>query len=80
MDICSAISQRILSLCYEAHWSLHKLAMESGISPSTIKSIVYGKSHNPGIVTIKIICDGLGISLVDFFNSREFDELEQEIR
>lgn len=80
MDTCSAIGQRILSLCYDAHWSLHKLAMESGISPSTIKSIVYGKSRNPGIVTIKIICVGFGISLVEFFNSKEFDDLEQEIK
>ena len=60
--------------------SIHKLAIVSGVSPSTIKSILYGKSMNPGIVTIKMLCDGFGISLIEFFDTKEFKELEQEIR
>ena len=59
---------------------IHKLAMESGVPPSTIKNILYGKSKNPGIVTIKMLCDGLNISLVDFFDTKEFRELEQELQ
>ena len=60
--------------------SIHKLATESGVAPSTIKNILYGKSQNPGIVTLKMLCDGLGISLVEFFNTDIFLNLEQEIK
>jgi transcriptional regulator with XRE-family HTH domain len=48
-------------------------------SPSTVKNILYGKSQNPGIVTIKMLCDGMGISLWEFFNTEEFRNPEQEI-
>jgi len=80
MDTYSAVKQRIMALCEEKRWSIYKLSNESGISPSTIKSILYGKSQNPGIVTIKILCDGLGIKLSDFFNDKTFSNLEQEIK
>lgn len=60
--------------------SVHQLAIESAVSPSTIKNILYGKSRNPGIVTIKMLCDGFGISLIDFFGTEEFLNLEQEIQ
>lgn len=50
------------------------------MSPSTITNILNGKSKNPGVVTIKMICDGLDITLMDFFNTDYFRELEQEIR
>ncbi|MGN0768812.1 MAG: helix-turn-helix domain-containing protein [Christensenellales bacterium] len=80
MDTYSAVKQRLLALCYEKHWSIYKLSTESGISPSTIKNILYGKSQNPGIVTIKILCDGIGISLSEFFSDKIFSELEQEIK
>ena len=60
--------------------SIHKLAMESAVAPSSIKNILYGKSQNPGIVTIKMLCDGFGITLIDFFNTKEFRNLEQEIK
>ena len=60
--------------------TINKLAIESGVSPSTVKSILYGKSKNPGIVTIKMLCDGLGITLTDFFSTDEFKNLEQEIK
>ena len=60
--------------------SIHKLAVESGVAPSTIKNILYGKSKNPGIVTLKMLCDGFGITLIDFFNTEDFLKLEQEIR
>lgn len=59
--------------------SIHKLAMESAVAPSTIKNILYGKSVNPGIVTIKMLCDGFGISLNQFFDTSEFKSLDSEI-
>ena len=80
METYIATRNRILELLGERRMSIHKLAMESGIAPSTIKNILYGKSINPGIVTIKKLCDGLDISLLEFFNSEEFLKLEQEIK
>ena len=80
MDTYNAVKKRILSLCDERGISVHKLAMESAVPPSTIKNILYGKSTNPGIVTIKMLCDGFGISVVEFFDTEEFRNLEQEIR
>lgn len=80
MDTYTAVKNRILSLCEEKGMSIYKLAIESAVPASTIKNILYGKSHNPGIVTLKMLCDGLSISLVDFFNTEEFAKLEQEIR
>lgn len=80
MDTYSTVKNRILQLCEERKMSIHKLSTESAVSPSTIKNILYGKSINPGIVTIKMLCDGLGITLSDFFNTDEFRSLEQQIK
>ena len=80
MDTYTAVKERLLNLCYERKMSIHKLATESGVAPSTIKNILYGKSQNPGIVTLKMLCDGLGISLAEFFNTDIFLNLEQEIK
>ena len=79
MDTYTTVKTRLLMLCEQKNMSIHKLAIESAVAPSTIKNILYGKSKNPGIVTIKMLCDGLGITLVDFFNTEEFLNLEQEI-
>ena len=80
MDTYSIVKNRILCLCEEKRMTINKLATESGVAPSTIKNILYGKSQNPGIVTLKMLCDGLGITLIDFFNTTEFENLEQEIK
>ena len=60
--------------------AINALARSAGVHPSTLKSIVNGKSKNPGIVTLKMLCDGLDISLIEFFDTDEFRNLEQEIR
>lgn len=80
MDTYNAVKNRLLRLCNEKNIAIHKLAIDSAVPPSTIKNILYGKSKNPGIVTIKMLCDGLDISLIDFFDSIEFQLLEQEIK
>ena len=80
MDTYTTVKNRILSLCEEKRITINKLATESGVAPSTIKNILYGKSQNPGIVTLKMLCDGFGISLIEFFNTDEFVTLEQEIK
>lgn len=79
MDTYTATKNRLLVLLEEKHMSIHKLAIESAVAPSTIKNILYGKSKNPGIVTLKMLCDGLDISLIEFFDTKEFRELEQKI-
>lgn len=80
MNTYTVVKNRILVLLEEKKMSIHKLALESAVPPSSIKNILYGKSRNPGIVTIKMLCDGLGITLTDFFDTAEFKKLEQEIR
>ena len=80
MGTYNAVKNRILQLLGERKMSIHKLAMESAVAPSSIKNILYGKSQNPGIVTIKMLCDGFGITLIEFFDTKEFAELEQEIK
>ena len=80
MNTYTAVRDRLLQLCGQKNMSLHRLATESAVPPSTVKNILCGKSTNPGIVTIKMLCDGLGISLVDFFDTPTFRSLEQEIQ
>ena len=79
MKTIDAVKNRIYELCKVKNITINKLAALSGISRSSLKNILYGKSNNPGIMTIKILCDGLDISLFDFFNSDTFKNLEQEL-
>ena len=74
-----AVAQRILELCRERNIAVNALANISGVSPSTIYSMLNQKSQNPGVVSIKKICDGLEITVRQFFDSPLFDETEQEI-
>ena len=80
MDTYTTVKNRILQLLGEKNMSIHKLAMESAVAPSSIKNILYGKSLNPGIVTLKMLCDGFGITLIEFFDTEDFRKLEQEIK
>jgi len=69
-----------LQLCGDRDITVNGLATMSGLPPSSVKNILYGKSLNPKIVTIKMICDGVGITLGEFFCTDEFDKLEQELK
>ena len=80
MNIKEAVEKRIIQLCNERKIAINALANISGVSPSTVYSILNTKSMNPGVVSIKKICDGLEISVREFFNSELFDDLEQEIK
>ena len=75
-----AIKNRILQLCELNGLTVNGLAEQCGMPPSSLKAILYGRSKNPTIKNIKIICDGLNITLSQFFSTPEFDELEQEIK
>lgn len=79
MKTREAVAERILELCKERGITVNALAYISAVPSSTVKNIIYGVSKNPGVVTIKMLCDGLEISLEDFFASPLFDNLAQEI-
>ena len=79
MSIYEVTAKRIRDLCNECGITPNGLSYIAGISQSTIKSILNGESKNPGIVTIKKICDGLNITVGEFFSTEDFDSLEQEL-
>lgn len=74
------IALRINQLCNEKNITVYALAISCGVDKSTIYSILGNKSKSPEVATIKKICDGLEITLGQFFNTPEFDNLEQEIK
>lgn len=80
MDTREAIANRIRQLCAARKITPNKLSTISAVPQATIKSILNGESQNPGAVTIKKLCDGLEITLGEFFGTPEFDALEQEIK
>ena len=80
MLIKEAVEKRIIELCAQRGIAINALANVSGVSPSTVYSILNEKSKNPGICSIKKICDGLDISVREFFDSDLFNDLEQEVR
>ncbi len=79
MTIGEAVRLRILELCKENNITVNKLAIISGITQSTLNNIVSKRNNGTNISTIKKLCDGLNISIRDFFAGHVFDELEQEI-
>ena len=80
MTTRECVADRIVELCAQRNMTINALIRSSALPPSTVKNIVNGVSRNPGIVTLKMICDGLDISLAEFFDTEAFRSLEQEIR
>ncbi len=80
MNISQAVIKRIEGLCKERNLTINALSNISGITQSTVNDIVSGTTYNAGIATIKKLCDGLGISVRDFFDCDLFSNLEQEIK
>ncbi len=80
MNIGEATKLRIIELCEENKITINKLATVSGITQSTLSNIVSGRNNSTTISTIKKLCDGLDISIRDFFQSLLFENLEQEIK
>lgn len=80
MGIYQVVVNRINKLCKDRKITPNALSYMSGVSQSTIKSILNGESKNPGIVTLKKLCDGLDISIIEFFNTEDFENLEQELK
>ena len=69
MTIGMAVRERILELCRENRITVNKLATISGITQSTLNNIVSGRNNSATVATIKKICDGLNITIQDFFNA-----------
>ena len=80
MTTKEAVAQRIIDLCAERNIAVNALANISGVAPTTIYSMLNTKSQNPGVVSIKKICDGLEITVRQFFDCPLFDDTEQEIK
>ena len=80
MCIYREVVNRIRQLCKQQEITINALGYASGVPQSTIKSIMNGESKNPGVVTLKKLCDGLNISITEFFETDTFRTLEQEIK
>ena len=80
MTIGTAVKERILVLCQSRGITINKLGTLSGVTQSTINNITSGRNNSTTIATIKKLCDGLDISIIDFFDADEFRDLEQEIK
>lgn len=79
MTIGEAVKKRIINLCKDNNITINKLAIISGVTQSTLNNIISGRNKSTTISTIKKICDGLNITILDFFNDPLFFNLEQEI-
>ena len=80
LNIGEAVRERIIELCRENDISINKLCTMSGVTQSTVNNIVSGRNNSATVSTIKKLCDGLGISIEDFFHSELFRNLEQEVK
>lgn len=79
MTIGDAVRLRIINLCEQNNITVNRLGTISGVSQSTINNIISGRNKSTTISTIKKLCDGLNISIIQFFNSELFSQLNQEI-
>lgn len=80
MNVGEAVKLRILELCRQHDMTINKLATVSGITQSTLNNIVSGRNNSTTVSTVQKICDGLEITILDFFTSPLFEDLEQEIK
>lgn len=80
MGVKNAVVKRFENICSERKITLNELAVSSGVTPSSVYSMMDKRRRNISILLIKKLCDGLDMTLSEFFTSSEFDELEQEIK
>lgn len=80
MDFGNAVIARLYELCADQKITINKLCTLSAVPQSTVNNFINGKTHNIGIITLKKLMDGLGVSASEFFNTEIFQNLEQEIK
>ena len=80
MNIGEAVKLRIIELCRERHITINKLSTICGLTQSTLNNIMHRPDSKPTVATVKKICDGLEMTMAEFFTSPTFNDLEQEIK
>ena len=80
MSVKDIVAKRFKELCDERNMKINELANISGVTPSTAYSMMDNSRRDISIITIKKFCDGLDLTLGEFFSTEEFDNLEQEIK
>lgn len=80
MTVKDAVAERFRQICRERGMRFNELATVSGVTPSTVYSLMDGRRQDVSVITVKKLCDGLDMSLGEFFSAPVFDALEQEIR
>ena len=80
MEVKEAVAARFSQLCCQRGITTNELATRSGVTPSTVYSMMDPNRHDISVRTVKRLCDGLDISLVEFFCAQIFEDLEQEIK
>ncbi|MDR1263252.1 MAG: helix-turn-helix domain-containing protein [Oscillospiraceae bacterium] len=80
MDVSHAIITRMNALCAAKGITINGLCNRAGVTQSTVHDIMASKTHSPGVATLKKLCDGLDVSIREFFNTELFDDLDQEIK
>ena len=80
MTVKDAVAQRFAQICRSREISINELATRSGVTPSTVYSMMDARRRELSITTIKKLCDGLDMTLGEFFSTEDFDRLEQEIK
>lgn len=80
LSVKDVVTARFLQLCQDRNIKINELATLSGVTPSTAYSMLDSRRREISITTIKKFCDGLDITLGEFFSTKEFDDLEQEIQ
>ena len=80
MGVKDAVAARFASICRQRGMKYNELAVRAGVTPSTVYSMMDARRRDVSITTIKMLCDGLEISLAEFFSGPEFQELEQELQ
>lgn len=80
MGVKDAVAERFAGICRQRGMKYNELAVRSGVTPSTVYSMMDPRRRDVSMITVKILCDGLDMSLKEFFSGPEFEGLEQEIQ
>ena len=80
MTVGEAVRRRILALCEERSITINRLSILSGVTQSTLNNIMSGRNHTTTVATVKKLCDGLNITVDEFFCPEYFHDLEQELK